>query len=134
MKWLAIIIYCLLFSSAFALEKMVKRKWSIPKKRRYTKKFNRQHKVIEALILFVFILGIFTASITVEENGVQISLNPIPYHWWLALLVLAIGICRGVMVRKYASHSNEHMLEFAFAAWTPLMVLITYYVTTAFFY
>lgn len=66
MHWIGIFICCLLFCSSFGLESVLKRKFNLPKKRKYTKRFNAQQTVIETLILVVFIIGALLASITVE--------------------------------------------------------------------
>lgn len=133
MHWMGIFIYCLLFCSSFGLESVLKRKFNLPKKRKYTKRFNAQQTVIETLILVVFIIGALLASITVEENGSQLPLNPIPIYLWIALFTLTIGGYRGYMVKKFAGHSKEHVMEFAFAVWCPIVIIIAFYAAVAFF-
>lgn len=131
--WIAIFIYFLLIGSAFWLERLLKWKFNIPKKREYTKRFNKQQTVIESLIFVVFLFGCILASITVEKNGVQTPKNPIPSHLWMALLIMVIGGYRGYMIRRFAGHSNEHIMEFAFAVWSPILIVIAYHATVAFF-
>ncbi|USK39497.1 hypothetical protein LIS77_02895 [Cytobacillus firmus] len=82
--WIAIFIYFLLIGSAFWLERLLKWKFNIPKKREYTKRFNKQQTVIESLIFVVFLF-------------------------------------------------NEHIMEFAFAVWSPILIVIAYHATVAFF-
>ncbi|MFJ5625508.1 DUF4181 domain-containing protein [Peribacillus loiseleuriae] len=131
MFWIAIAIYCLLIISPFILERLMKRKFNLPKNFKY-KRFNKSQTLIEILIAIIFIIGGFMASISVYEDGIYRSLNPIPVYLWLSLFMLVIFGFRGYMAKRFAKGSREYYIYFAFAVWNPIIIIIAYY-TTEFF-
>jgi hypothetical protein len=129
--WIAILIYCLLFITSIILYRLVKKKFNLPKKLQY--KRNKRQIFIEILILAIYIIGVITASISVYDNGSYRPLNPIPTFVWLALFTLVLFGCRGLMVKRFAKDSKEYYIYFAFAVWTPIMIMIAYQTTNLLF-
>ncbi len=132
MFWIAIVIYCILVIISFILEKWLKKEFNLAKKLTYTKRFNSQQTLVEILILIIFIIGAFLASITVYDSGSYRPLNPIPYYLWLALFMLVFLGYRGYMVKKFAKESKEYIIYFSFSLWNPIMIIIAYHTTKSF--
>lgn len=126
--WLAIVIYCLLMSSVFALPALVKKKFNLPKKMKHVK-FNKKGTFTIILIGIIFAIGGIMANITVFRDGIYRSLNPIPLYLWLSLFFLVIYSYRGYLIKKSADDSKEYYIYFALAGWIPIVLIATYFTT-----
>lgn len=124
MLWVKVFLFFLMVASFIILDRLVKKKYHLPKKLKYTKRFNSDQVIVEGVLLFIALVGILFASISVLENGIYRPLNPIPLGIWLFLFISVLYAYRGYMVKKYAKHSKEYYVHFAFAIWLPFAGLI----------
>lgn len=134
MYWIAIAIYCFLIIGTFILEKVIKKKFNLPKKIKYKNKFHKNQPLIEIVIGAIFIISVVMSSITVYDSGDDRPLNPIPVYLCFALFMLVLSGFKGYMAKRYAKESKEHYIHFAYAIWNPIMILVAYGTTRLFFY
>ena len=127
MLWLAIVIYSLLVSSVFVLPALVRKKFNLPKKMKH--KFNKKGNFTTMVFGIIFTIGGIMANITVFEDGIYRSLNPIPLYLWLSLFFLVIYSYRGYLLKKLDKDSKEYYIYFAWAGWTPIVLIATYFTT-----
>ena len=59
-------------------------------------------------------------------------LNPIPYYLWISLFMLLINGFRGYMAKRFAKDSRVYYIHFAYAVWTPIIIIIAYHTTEIF--
>ncbi len=133
MYWIAIAIYCFFIAGTFILEKVIIRKFNLPKKIKYKNKFHKNQTQIEILIGVIFIISAVMSSITVNESGYYVPLNPIPVYLCFALFLLVFYGFKGYMAKRYAKDSKEHYIHFAYAIWNPIMIIVAYGTTKLFF-
>ena len=126
MNWIAITIFCLLIMSTFVLDKFVKKKFNLPSKLIYNKRFNKKQTLIEVLITIIFIIGGVMSSISVYNSGTYHPLFPVPFNLWLSLFMLVLFGFRGYMVKRFAKDSREYYIHFSFAVWTLIAIIIAY--------
>ncbi|WP_213020386.1 DUF4181 domain-containing protein [Siminovitchia terrae] len=132
MIWAELAIYCLLIISTLIIEKVIRNKLNLPKRTKYNIKFTKKQRFIEVLIVAIFIIGGFLASISVDDIGSGRTLNEIPIYLWLSFFILVFWSFRGYMAKKSMKDSKEYMIYFVFAAWFPIMVIIAYHSTNIF--
>lgn len=130
--WIAILIVCLLVISPYFVDRLVKRKFNLPKKMKFNNRFTKKQTLIEVLISIIFFIGAFMCSISVYDSGIYRPLNPIPFYLWLSLFMLVLFGFRGLIAKRYAKNPKECYYYFAFAVWNPIISIIANFTTKIF--
>lgn len=133
MYWIAIVIYCLLLIGTFIFEKVIIKKFNLPKKIKYNNKFHKNQTLIEIIFVVIFIISAVMSSITVYDSSNYRPLNPIPFYLCIALYMLVLSGFKGFMAERFAKESKEHYIHFAYAVWNPIMIIVCYHTTKLFF-
>ncbi|MEK4486449.1 DUF4181 domain-containing protein [Psychrobacillus sp. FSL H8-0484] len=116
MLWVKVFLFFLIVASFLILDRFVKKKYDLPKKLKYTKRFNSDQVIVETGLLFIALVGILFASISRLENGIYRPLNPIPLGIWLFLFISVLYVYRGYMVKKYFQKNIMYILLLQFGS------------------
>ncbi|WP_158610555.1 DUF4181 domain-containing protein [Lysinibacillus composti] len=114
------------------LEKLVKRKFNLPKEIKYNKKFTKNQSLIEILMSIIFVIGAFMSSISVLEKDIYRPLNPIPQYLWVSLYFFVLYGFRGYMAKRFDQDSKAYYIHFAYSVWLPIIMIIAYHTTEIF--
>lgn len=130
MQWVAIImIYSLIIIGTIMMERIIKKKFHLPKEFKANKKFTKVQTFMEVVLVIIAVIGCILANISIYKNGNYHPINPIPFYLWFSLYMFVLFGFRGLLARRYAKESNEHYYYFAFSIWIPILLIFAFHTT-----